>query len=368
MAARMEPARDTRSAPARSAAREVRATVRRLVTRSRLAVFLGTLLRWTAVGYLLAGASVLVLRASHAFEPAPLPAFLTPLLLVLPFALLAASRRALSGAAAASWVDVSCGGTGVVLTGMETPDPRWEATLARTLEDTGRLPALRVGRPAGFQACSALFLAAALWVEIPEPQPGPSPELFEAMLATLTEKLQALEENVELEEDLATELSERLGRLQELVAENASQESLFEALDALESRLGLESAEVRQELENASRDLFEAVFDHLRDPQAAQGALERALAALRKGGLAKNLPESLEALLGSGLELPEGIDVTGAEFLELAQMLAELMQDRAGGLAKAGLIDSKLLKLAERFGNLDDLTDHVCDEECKEGG
>ena len=122
-------------------------SVRRLVRRSRQAVFLGAFLRWTAAGFAIAGTAVLTARATHTLDPAPVLVLSVPPLLALALGLALATRRGLSRAGAAAWVDVRAGGGGLVVTGLEVQDERWRDTFARTLEGLGPLPAFRVARP-----------------------------------------------------------------------------------------------------------------------------------------------------------------------------------------------------------------------------
>jgi hypothetical protein len=349
--------------------REVERLVRGLSRRSRAAVFLGVSLRWSAAGFLLSGTLVLLARTTWGLEPAPLLAFLAPALAAGALGGLLAARRGISLAGAATWIDVSTGGSGLVVTGVEEPDARWSATFEKTLERVGRMPGLRVGRPFGLAAAAGLFLAAALWVRIPAPTPGPSPELFEAVLASLGEKLDTLSENVDLDEGLAEELEGRFERLEEML-EDSSPESLFEALDSFEERLGLESERVREELESAATDLASAALDRLADPETAQASLERALSALREAGLTEGLPARLQELLGADLQLPDGVQLDAAELMELAQGLSELMEGRLSNLVGAGLLDPTRLKMLASLKNLDEFlpTAHECDAECEAGG
>ena len=332
-------------------------------------MFFGAFLRWSAVGFAVAGTAVLLSRTVYALEPLPLPVLALPIAIALAVAWWIAAGRRMSESSAAAWVDVQAGGDGLVVTGQETSDPRWSAAFEKALGRSGRLPGLRVGRPAGQSFGAAAFLVAALFVRIPAPAPGPSPELFEAAVASLQDKLDTLLETVDLDAELAENLADRLSRLEELLAD-ASPESIFEAIDSLEERFGLEGERLGDAMESAAKDLAAALLDRFNDPDTARASLERALSALRDAGLGKDLPESLAELLGQDLTLPEGIEFDPAQLLELTAELSQLMQDRMGALAKVGLFDPSLLGALTEFADLAEFlpTYHECDEDCEEGG
>lgn len=321
---------------------------------------------------MIAGTFVLLARAVYGFDPLPLATLLLPASIALALAAWLASRRGLSAGAAATWVDVQAGGAGLVVTGQEIDDPRWGGAFAEALRSTGRMPAFRLGKPLGQSLGAGAFLAASLFVRIPEPAPGPSPAMFEAVLESLGRKLAALDENVALDEDVASDLTGRLARIRELLDDH-SPESLFEAIDGLEERFGLEGDRIREAMESAAQDLAAAALDSLTDPKVARSSLERALEAMRQAGLDKNLPQSLAALLGPDLELPDGAELDPKRMLELSAELSKLMGERMEGLAGSGLLDPRKLSKLSEFLAAADLseflpTDHECDDECKEGG
>lgn len=346
------------------------ASIERLCVRTRLAIFVGTFLRWAGVASALCGGIVLLLRAGLQLPVWTWPAYAVPLGVALFAAALVTHQRGLSRQGAAAWIDVHSGGSGLVLTGSERPDPRWDAAFEGALAKSHRMPTLAVRPQAGQALFGIGFLSLALFVQIPEPGPlGPSPAFVAALTEDLAQKLQTLSENISLDEELAEEFSERMRRIQEM-AEEAPSESVFEAIDRLEERLGLEGERAAQELEQSLGELWRSMQGGELDQERLERLLDEARGLLANSGLGEKLPESLVGLLGSSLELPQGVHLNPAELMQLAEGLSGLMQGSLGEMLGAGLLDASKLSLASKFAKLENFLPnaHQCDEECRAGG
>ena len=345
--------------------------VKRLRRRAALGAWIARLGAHLPLALVAAGAAVLLARASLDLERARAAWLLAPVLLAPATAWLRARRARLSQEGAATWLDLRTGSTGLVLTQAELGDARWQERAEGLLPRPDGLPRLR---PAGaiLRALpAASFALLALWIEIPERRPAPAARLFQSATERLREKLETLEEEIELQESEALELEARLARIEEEI-EAARAESAFEALDRLEERLEERAEEARGPLEEARGSLDRLARGSIGDPEAAQLELERTLARLREEGLDRGLDRDLPAGLfpepdAAAVKLPDGIRLPG-----IAAELAGRLDARLASLGRAGLLgrrprlapDSELARLA------DYPEPHVCDERCekKPGG
>lgn len=348
----------------------VATTARRLERRAFWAILAGELGRALAALSFVLGAAILVARVGLGAEARSLLPLLGLLAIAPALAWVRARRRRLSREAAAAWLDVRAGAGGVLVTGLEAPDPRWAPRVEAVLARAPALPRPRLVRPLGLPLLGALFVVAALAVEVPASEPGPSPALFEAALQRLDEQLATLEEEVELEEELAREMHERLERLAEDL-DHSGAESTYEAIDRLEERLGAEARRASDAARRAGEALAGASATAQADGGLALEKLQDALAALREGGLAGALPPSLEAELDA-LEAAAaaGLPLAGAKLLELSEELRALLQAKLDGLAAAGLTAPARLASPGEFASLDgfELRPHDHEGECEPGG
>jgi hypothetical protein len=289
--------------------------------------------------------------------------------------LLIAWRRRPGVASAAAWLDVRGGARGQIVTETELGESAWsEEARAQLGTALGALPsapwrrALRPALPA------AAFAGLAVWVPIPRPEFGPPPIVTETALEELHEKLETLEETLDVPPEVAEEMEARLERIEDEAA-GGQPTSTFEALDRLGERLDAEAERALESAQRASQDLASAASDpSLAD---AQAALEAALASMDQAGLGKDMPEAIQDSLQPGaLSLPPGAELSSAELAALSKELKGVLDQRLAKLAAGRLIDpAKLreLKLGEGVG-LGDFSDfefdpdHVCDENCRKPG
>jgi hypothetical protein len=340
----------------------------RLRARAALAAFAGTALTWLALAAAALGALALLLRAALGLEQRAAALVLLPLLLVPPVAWAFARRRVPSRAATAAWLDVRGGGSGAVVAAFEVEDPRWQAQLAAALGRGAELPRVRLARPAGRALLAGAFASGALLVPLPRAAIGPPPVVQEAALERVEEQLAALQEQVQLDAELAEELREALSRLQQEGALREP-ESAFEALDRASERLEQEALENAETAQAAREDLARAAEAAAADPEAAQAELERTLGELSKAGFGKDVQAALKTQLGvAAAALPPGTKLDAAALKALSSQISAKLGERLGALAKAGLLDAKSLQKLSELARLDEFrsSDHVCDERCKQ--
>jgi hypothetical protein len=344
-------------------------SIARVRARVSRAVFGVTLLFWLAILAGICACIALGLRVALGWEASRAALAFVPLVIAPLIALRNARRRTLTAAGAAAWLDVRAGADGSVVTGFESGDGAWRARTDAALMRAVDLPRARLARPAALFAGAVLFAALALLVPISRGVPGPSRALAAAAIEKAEEKLATLEEEVELQPELAAELHASLDRLKE---ENSgsSNESVFEAADRVAEKLSDEAASLSESSESVQRELAEAAAAAAGDPEAAQEELESALRELAKSGLSKGLADVMTSELGlESLELPPGTKLDAAQIARTSAALRARLGDKLGKLAAAGLL--KEGKPAREGEPRDiEVAEHVCDAECakKPGG
>lgn len=347
-------------------------SIERLRRRAFVGAFLGTLLRHTAVVAAVLAAAALVLRVGFGVERAHAAWVFAPLALVPVVAWIQARKRVPSHRATAAWLDVRAGGTGAIVAGVELDDPRWRDHVVRALAAEPALPRVAVVKPARLSAAALAFAALVLAVPVSPALVGPPTAVQEATLERVEEQLAALEEQVELEPEVAAELREALERLQQ-EGGLAEPEAAFEALDRAQERLEQEAYERAEAAQSAQDDLARAAEDAQRSPEAAQEQLEKALSELAQAGFSKDVKSALEKELGAaGVALPPGTKLDAENIEAISKDLAEKLGLRVGDLAKKGLLDGKALAKLGELAKLEgfEFNEHVCDETCekKPGG
>jgi chromosome segregation ATPase len=216
-------------------------------------------------------------------------------------------------------------------------------------------------------------------LNVPAPRSAVPSNLFAGTLDDLREKLAALEEEVQLDEEAARELAEQLEELRREAAAGQSLEATYEAIGELGERLEDEAREAREAAERAAESLARASASARDDPAQAREDLDAALAEMVSAGLSVDLSKELAHDLGleafDGIELPEGLELDAAGLAELSEeMLAELARTLQE-LADAGLLDGLDLSAFGELGELGELGDladldlsafELC-EKCKAG-
>jgi len=364
--------------------------LRRRVHRARL---LGHLGRHLCIALFVGGTLALLLRAFAELERSQ-AAWSFGFVAVAPLSAWWFSRRErLSEEGAAACLDLWSGGSGLLLTGLETDDPAWRERAETRLGEVERDAHLRVARVASPVLPALLYAVGALLVGI-TPQPPAEPQnLFAGAVDRLEERLATLEEQVQVDEELAAELSSALGRMRE-EATSLRPEASFEALDRLEERMESEALEALEAAESGSESLAQAAATAMQDGglAEAQEELESAMAELAEDGLLGEMPETLAELMeASGLEgaevsqagvkvqgltsmsLPEGVEL--GDLLQLSEEMRQALAEKMQRLAEAGLLREAQLAQLERLAKLGSLdaselqfVEHTCDSECKAGG
>ncbi len=347
--------------------RSLDTAIGRLRARAAWASFAGLVLAWLALGCAVLGAVALLLRAALGLDARTAALGFLPLVLVPVAAAMRARRMRPSVAGTAAWLDVRSGGSGAVVAALEARDARWEAQVGAALERARELPRLRLARPAWRTAAALAFAGAALFVPLPERIPGPPLAVQEAALERVEEQLAVLQEQVELDEDVAQEMRDALKRLEQ-EGGLLEPESAFEALDRVRDRLEQEALERAETAQGARDDLARAADQAASNPEAGQQSLERTLAELAEAGLSQDVRSALEKELGlAGIALPAGMKLDAAQLQALSKELTAKLGERIDGLAQRGLLDARALAKLGELAKLDEFrfSEHVCDESCE---
>jgi hypothetical protein len=349
---------------------------RRLRRRLLLAIWLGRLARQGAVTLALCATVALVARVSLELETERAALFLLPLLAVPFSAWRGVSARVPSAASATAWLDLHSGASGFLLAEFELGDPRWQAQADSQLERLPELPALRMGALSRPLLPALAFAALALFVPLTRAEPGPSTSLFDRALAGLVDRLDVLNETVELDQVVAEELADRVARLAGDV-DAAEPEAMLEALDSLREQLDRQGGDAASLAQELSERFGEVGAKALQDEDVAKKLMDQALSQLLAGGFKSDLvqqlqqlsPELAAQLAGNRLQLPEGFQLSPEQLRALSGGLRNAMQDKLGALSLAGLVNLSELKLSGRAtARAQRRASHVCDEDCKKPG
>lgn len=281
-----------------------------------------------------------------------------------------ANLLALGSSEAALWLDLRAGAGGQVVTAAEVTDESAAAWLqgatqrAAGIEDRPGVAWRSAAWRLGF---AVLCLVACTLVPIREASAESQLEtLFSERLGDVAQKLNALEEQVQLDEEERTEFEETLERLEQDASQDPDLEATYEAIDRLEDQLQERAEEALADAEKAVRSLAEvegmAGADQAPTEESSM-AMEQALAASLATMSDLNLAEldlaglDLDALASGSL--PEGAlsDLTPEQMAELSKALQNGLEGALGELAAAGLLDAsavdfKTLKSAAQLAKL----------------
>jgi len=337
------------------------ARVRAAVVR---AVFASTLCAWAAGLAFGLGCVVLIARTSIPLDASRAAWILAGLALAPLIAWRVASKKRPSDSAAAAWLDVRSGASGSIVTGFEVADDAWRARVDEALARVEGLPAARLKRPLTLCLVGVAFALATVLTPIPKPPPGPNVVLQQARVERVEEQLATLEEEITLAPEFAEEMRANLERLKEEDA-LANQESALEATDRASERLADEAEASADAAESVLAGIEAAAANANSDPDAAQKAVEEALAQLTKSGLAKGLEDELAKQLGlESLELPPGTKLDVAKFAGLSKSLEGALGEKLAKLAAKGLLKEGRFARGEKPGDDPEFAEHVCTPEC----
>jgi hypothetical protein len=380
-----------------------------LLRRARGACFLGAFLRGGAVALFAAGALMLLSRSIWSLSTFQALWFL----LLVPLAAVVAWRRAasfpLTAKSAAAWLDVRAGGSGLLVTGSEQPDARWEEHMRETIIGAPPVPRLSLGRSPNAFLAGLVFAPLALLVPVPAAtSEGPAAGALDRSVEELAQELETLKEELGLDEELAQELEERLDALRESVASD-NPEGAFEARDRFEDRLEREAEQALDQALGAQEVIERAQAEAAGGNQEeAQGLFAQAFMDLGKAGLTRLAASALQGAMETAMEALDGMSseemralaetIAGlqnsdlmnslsSEFIEsmaeqlalnpelsaaLGESLQGLMKDKLGSLRDAGLLSEGALLSRDQLRSLAELTQdlsvHVHDEDCPPGG
>jgi predicted transcriptional regulator len=350
---------------------------RRLRRKLTLARFVDRAARQAAL-VLIVGACVALLgRAVFDLELRHAALFLLPVVLV-PWTAWRSIKGSLpSEEQAATWLDLHSGAQGFLLVDYELEDARWNARTKRQLDGLSELPPFDFAPLYRFVLPALAFCAFTLFVPPERSDPGPSTSLFDRAIAGLSDRLETLNEVVELDEVVADELASRIDELAENI-DAAEPEAMLEAIDSLRQQLGVEGQDAAELARELSERFGEAGARALADSDAAQQLMSAALEKMADSGFRAEMlkqlqelaPELAAGLEGNQLKLPDGFELTPEQLRALSEGMREALKDNLSKLSLAGLVDLKELKLSDELASLSKLVGelHVCDENCEPGG
>jgi len=352
--------------------------VRRLQRHVRRAALLGRIVHTTSLALAIAGAGILLSRLLLDLTRVQAAWALLVVVPAVAIAWIVSRRSRVARDDAATWLDVHAGASGTLVTGMEVDDPRWRDRLTSELDRAEGLPRMRARRMLLAPFPAVAFVALTLWIDVTRPTAAVLPELHDAAIERVREKLETLEETVDLDEELVEDLRDRLARLDE-EADPAHPESTFEALDRLEERLAQEAERLEEAADRADEsmrdaDLAAATDDLASDvarSESLRDAMEETLADLTEAGFSKDLPEALQERLGTpSLQLGEGLSIDPDAFDVLSDELRKMLQERLAALRAKGLLREARLADAAELRKLREFrfSEHACDEKCMKGG
>lgn len=295
--------------------------------------------------------------------------------LVVPWTAWRATREHIPTAEqAATWLELHSGAQGFLLVDFELEDARWNERSLRQLDRLAALPSLSLAPIYRMVLPAVAFCAFTLFVPLMRAEPGPSSSLFDLAIAGLSEKLDALNDVIELDEVVADELAKRVEELAANV-DAAEPEAMLEAIDSLRQELGIKGQDAAELARQLSERFGEIGARALSDNESAQALMSAALSKMADSGFRKEImkqltelaPELAASLQGNQLKLPEGFKLSPEQMRTLSDELRDALQNNLSELSLAGLVDLKELKLSDELASLSNLVGelHVCDEDCE---
>ena len=341
----------------------------RTVVRSRWAAFFasaGTALLWIAAALastLVLGRSLLGVDLLALAGLGGVTLVLAAVLLAAVFGALRATRAGLTPERAALWIDLHAGATGEVVTAGElgaTATPWRVRGVERAARTDAEYP-VQYQKPLGI-ACAALaVLALSLWAPVrSKSSTARLAGLFEERIEEARAQLEALDEEIDLDERDALSIEEALDRLEAEAEDDADLEATYEAIDRLEERMAERAEEAAEVAERASTTLEELAREPS-SPAAAREASEALAETAREFSLPApelseslaELPAELQEALAKALESMEGLADAGLADPASAEALAKLPE----------LTEEQLAMLAEAIERAEaqDLADALAD-------
>lgn len=314
------------------------------------------------VGLLLGGSAILIGRVlGYRWDMAAIALGLS---LGLVWAARRFPARRVNEEQVAVWLDLKQGGDGRLLHQWEGgPTAISQVAHHRLRPDYARL--LRTLVP------GLAFCLLTMWVPMRAATPSSTDPLMDRRLEEVQEMAAALEETLQLEEEVQDEIDENLAALEEASERDTpSAEAMREALDQFEARLediaeqeadrlertAQESADAAQQALSADPELRQQALEQLsemaaqmeRDKMLSESDFEKQLMEkLREDGLSEEALEALQELLASSSlsdlsEAMESMNLTPEQAARLAQAMAEGLSKEAleklAELAKQGLL------------------------------
>ena len=344
-----------------------------MCARARAGVQWRFALRYGLLALWIGGGLALVLRVGFGVSSSMAALALAPVLLAPVVGWCVARRTQFTADQAAAWIDARSGGAGFVATALERPSAAWGGRVESQLADLREPGPFARARDLGGWVPAAGFALAGLLLPVPRASADPGSAIAELVgdrTEELNAKLEALEQIIELEPQVAEDFEQRLEQLA-ADAQELDLESAFEGLDRLEEELARSAERSAEAAERALAELQESAESAFEAPAEAAVELQEAMEELAKSGLEQQLPEELleglvellselqasgggEASLGDP-GAPEALDPElAAELAKRAKAYSELSKELREALAEAlakleaqGLTDQALSDLGE---------------------
>lgn len=332
--------------------------------RLRLATWLAVWSRHALVAAFLTGFIVLVTRFLTDGQP-QVYWVLLPVGLSLVTAWRAVRAECWAKTDVATWLDLRAGGAGALVTAHELGVGAWSEQVDRALRSAGQPPGIRPLHSVSRILLGAAFVVAALWVPVSVQGASRIAMNYEPMFERLAEKLEVLEEQVDLEEEEAADYEERLERLEEVADQASDPESVLEAIADLEESLEERAEQAREAVESTLQELV-AASNGLQDREdrslldQAIEATGQALDSLVEAGLG---PQDLAAVESLFSDWPDDMNPSpelSSSVLDGQTDWGELLSEQLmeEGLAEAldsldGLSEELLRSIAEKLAELE---------------
>lgn len=320
--------------------------------RLRVATWLAIWSRHALVAAFLTGFAVLVIRFLTGGEP-QVYWVLLPIGLSLVTAWRAVRGEYWGRTDVATWLDLRAGGAGALVTAHELGVGAWSEQVEHALQHAGQPPGIRPLHSVSRILLGAGFVAAALWVPVSVQSASRIAMNYDPMFERVAEKLEVLEEEVELEEEEAAEFEERLERLEDVADQASDPEAVLEAIADLEESLEERAEQAREAVESTMEELVAASngLQDREDQELLDQAIEatgQALDSLAEAGLG---PQDLAAVESLFSEWPD--DMTPGP--ELSSSILD------GKVAWGELLSEQLMgeDLAEALESLDGLSEEL---------
>lgn len=329
----------------------------RVARRTRLRLWVDDVARWTLGLAVAVAGAVLVARSVFGVDIGGAWLLSACWFGAWAFTWWRSGRSAMNRSDAALWLDLRSDSSGRVVTAAEVTEASaqaWRAEAVSIASQAEAVPSPRWGRVALAAALGLALMLAATFAPKRTQGAGQGEGIavvFEERLDDVAEQLEALDENVGLEEEERAELEASLDRLEEAILDDPDLEATYEAIDRLEDQLAERAEEALAEAKDALASLAEQ-----RRTSGASSTSEAGAPSAEGTPRSANLDALLAELAPLESELPDAdlspdalselakfaagdlSKLSSEELGELSEALASAMSEPLSALAQAGLL------------------------------